>query len=282
MGKTVAITGVNSYFASTILPRLQSDPGVDKIIGIDVTPWKGGYPKVEFYREDVRSPKFKDILKGVDVVYHFAFIVGEIKDKQKIYDININGSRNVFEACVHNGVRKVIYAGSITAYGSYADTPLGLTEDYPLKSNPDSYYNRSKVEVENAVVDFFMDHPEIVLTIMRVGLLCGPKIDNMFSKLWAMKIGSLPMGSRAYLQMIHEEDLGEAMQLAFEKDLPGVYNVAGDDAVSSRWCFRQAGVFIIPLPMFLLKPLADLAFFLKLFPAGGGWASVSHSILRSR
>jgi UDP-glucose 4-epimerase len=229
--------------------------------------------------EDVRSKKLTDILKGVDVVFHFAFVVGEIKDKQKIYDININGSRNVFEACVANNLKKVIYASSITVYGSYADTPLGLTEAHPLYPNPDSYYNSTKVEVENFVVDYFKQHPDIVLTVLRAGLVCGPRIDNMFSKLWSMKIGSLPMGSRAYLQLIHEEDLGEAMFLAFQKDIPGVYNVAADDAVSSRWCFKKAGMFVIPLPMFLLKPLADLSFKLKLFPAGGGWAKLSeHTI----
>jgi UDP-glucose 4-epimerase len=279
MGKIVAVTGVNSYFASTILQKLEADSSIDKILGIDVTPWKGGYSKVEFHKEDVRSKKLTDIFRGVDVVFHFAFVVGEIKDKQKIHDININGSRNVFAACVHNNVQKIIYASSITVYGSYEDTPLGLTEEYPLNPNPDSYYNSSKVEVENFVVEYFKDYPNIVLTVMRAGLLCGPKINNMFSKLWSMKIGSLPMGSKAYLQLIHEEDLGDAMYLAYVKNIPGVYNVAADDAVSSRWCFKKAGVFMIPLPMLLLKPIADLSFKLKLFPAGGGWAKLSqHTI----
>jgi UDP-glucose 4-epimerase len=279
MGKTIAITGVNSYFASTILPRLEADPEIDSVIGIDVTPWKGGFRKVKFHREDVRSKNLAEILIGVDTVFHFAFVVGEISDKRKIYDININGSRNVFEACVANKVKKVIYASSITVYGSYADTPLGLTEEHHLNPNPDSYYNSSKVEIENFVTDYFSNQPDIVLTVIRAGLLCGPKIDNMFSKLWSMKIGSLPLGSKAYLQLIHEEDLGDAMYLAYQKDISGVFNVAADDAVSSRWCFRQAGVFTIPLPMFLLKPIADMSFKLRLFPAGGGWAKLSeHTI----
>ena len=82
MGKTVAITGVNSYFASTVLTKLQADPQVEAIIGIDVSPWRGGFDKVTFYREDIRSDKIADLLTGVDVLYHFAFIVGEIQDKE--------------------------------------------------------------------------------------------------------------------------------------------------------------------------------------------------------
>ena len=40
MGKTIAITGVNSYFASTLLPKLQADPEIEKIIGPQARPKK--------------------------------------------------------------------------------------------------------------------------------------------------------------------------------------------------------------------------------------------------
>ena len=139
MGKTVLITGINSYFAFTLLPMLDTDPDIDKIIGIDVTPWKGGFHKVDFYKTDI---------------------------------------------------------------------PLGLDEKYPMTPNPDSYYNSSKVEAEEFVSKFFKNHPEITSTVLRVGMLCGPNIRSMFSKLWSMKISALPMGSNAVLQLIHEEDLG--------------------------------------------------------------------------
>ena len=68
VGKTVAITGINSYFASTLLPRLQADPEVETIIGIDVSPWKGGFDKVVFHREDIRSAQIDDLLAGADVL----------------------------------------------------------------------------------------------------------------------------------------------------------------------------------------------------------------------
>ncbi len=275
MGETVAITGVNSYFAATVLPRLQADPGVDKIIGIDVTPWKGGCRKVEFHRLDTRSETIAKVLQNVDVLYHMAFVVGEIQDKKKTRDININGSKNVFQACVENRIPKVIYTSSMTVYGSHKDNPLGFTEASPLAKNDDSYYNTSKIEVEDFVRDFFAAHPRTTLTVLRAGLLIGPRIDNMFSRLWSMKVTALPAGNIAHNQFIHEQDLGEALFLAYKKDLPGTYNVTADDAVSTRWCFKQAGAVVIPLPAPVLKLVADIAFKLRLFPAGGGWVSMS-------
>ncbi len=78
MGLRVAITGINSYFASTILPKLEASSEIEEIVGIDISPWKGGYNKVKFHREDIRSEKIVELLKGVDVVYHLAFVVSEI------------------------------------------------------------------------------------------------------------------------------------------------------------------------------------------------------------
>lgn len=275
MGKTVAITGVNSYFASTLLPRLQADPEIERIIGIDVSPWKGGFDKVRFHREDIRSHGIAELLRGVDILYHLAFIVSEIADKDRTRDINVNGSKNVFEACAKNGVKKVIYTSSMTVYGAHPDNPAEFTEDSPLSPNEDNYYNTSKVEVENFVRDFFQDHPEIALTVIRAGLLVGPRIDNMFSRLWSLKLTALPTGSSARNQFIHEEDLGEALYLACRKDLPGVYNVAADDAVPTRWCFETAGAIVVALPEPLLKAIASTAFKLGLFPASAAWVGIS-------
>jgi len=230
---------------------------------------------VEFHRVDTRDAAIITILKDVDVLFHLAFVVGEIQDKKKTRDININGSKNVFQACVANGIRKIVYTSSMTVYGAHKNNPLGVTEASPLARNDDSYYNTSKVEVENFVAEFFKKYPDITLTILRAGLLAGPKIDNMFSRLWSMKVTALPWGNIVHNQFIHELDLGEALYLVYKNDVPGIYNVTADDAVATRWCFQQAGAVVIPLPAPVLKLIADIAFKLRLFPAGGGWGSMS-------
>ncbi|MBI9074219.1 MAG: NAD-dependent epimerase/dehydratase family protein [Desulfatibacillum sp.] len=281
MGRIVAITGVNSYFASTLLPKLQSDPEVEKIIGIDVTPWKGGYSKVEFHQEDVRSKAILSILQDVDTVYHLAFIVGEIQDKKKTFNINIEGSKNVFQACVKNNVRKVIYTSSNTVYGAYKEIPLYVTEEQPTYRNKESYYNQSKVDVEAFASEFFKAYPDITFTIIRAALLFGPRTNNMFTDIYASKVSAVPVGTVSHIHYIHEDDLGEALHLAFQQDLPGIYNVGADDAISSHWTFRMAGVKIVPMPLFLLKPIADIAFKFRLLPASSGWLVLASNTIFS-
>ena len=274
MGKTIAITGINSYFAATLLPKLEADPAIDTVIGIDTAPWKGGYAKVKFFKKDIRSPKLADILRGADTVFHMAFIVGEIRDKKATEDININGTKNVFDACVAAGVRKVVYTSSATVYGANIHNPLGITEDRPLFKHKDSYYNAGKVDIEHMAADYAKKYPDIIFSVIRAALLFGPKIDNMFSKLFAMKLSALTPGV-SYNQYIHEDDLGEALHMAYMKDLPGAYNVGADDAISTRFAFKKAGVLILTLPAFLLRWLATIGFFLRIFPAGGGWVTLS-------
>ncbi len=124
------------------------------------------------------------------------------------------------------------------------------------------------------IARFAEENPDLVVTVLRAGLLLGPQADNMFTRLFALQISALPMGSLAHNQYIHEDDLAEALYLAFAKDLPGFYNVAADDAMAIRKAFRRAGVAILRVPFWLLRPLAAMGFYIGLFPAGGGWVSL--------
>jgi UDP-glucose 4-epimerase len=274
MGKTIAITGINSYFAATLLPKLEADPAIDTIIGIDTAVWKGGYTKVKFFKKDIRDPNLSDILRGADTVFHMAFIMGEIRSKKATEDINNNGTKNVFDACAAAGVRKVVYTSSATVYGANIHNPLGITEDWPLFKHNDSYYNAGKVDVEKIVADYAKKFPDIIFSVLRAAILFGPKIDNMFSKFFSMNFSALTPGV-SYNQYIHEDDLGEALHIAYTKDLPGAYNVGADDAISTRYAFKKAGVLILTLPAFLLKWLAAIGFMLHIFPAGAGWVTLS-------
>ena len=68
---TIAITGINSYFAKTVLPKLEADPEIESIIGIDVTPWKGPENKEKFKEATGWQPQytteeaFRDFLDSV-------------------------------------------------------------------------------------------------------------------------------------------------------------------------------------------------------------------------
>jgi UDP-glucose 4-epimerase len=272
LGKTIAITGVNGYAASVLLPLLESDADVDNIIGIDIRPWKGGYKKVTFVREDIRSERMAEILKDADIVYHLAFVEDEIHKRQQFIDVNINGSKNIFAACVHNNVEKVIYLSSTVVYGfEKSQAAARFSEDDPLSSgNEKNIYRYCAAHVDACATDLFSHYPDIALTIIRSAMLIGANIDNMLEKSLSMKLLPLPSGSN-HLQFIHEDDLSKVLYLAYKKDIPGIFNAGADDTVSIRWCFKKVCVNVLPLPEFLATILTGIGFWLRVFPFSGDW-----------
>ena len=126
------ITGVSGYLGGLACRALEDDPAVEKIIGVDVAPPRVVTGKLDFREYDVRDPSVRDAMAGCDAVLHMAFVLDEIKDKAKTHDININGSKNIFHACLDTGVPWVIQLSSMAAFGPHPDNPVPLTEDdYP-------------------------------------------------------------------------------------------------------------------------------------------------------
>ena len=62
--------------------------------------------------------------------------------------MNLEGSRNVFEAAVDAGAKRLVYASSVAAYGFHADNPQLLTEDVPPRGTDRHYYSAQKAELE--------------------------------------------------------------------------------------------------------------------------------------
>jgi UDP-glucose 4-epimerase len=71
------------------------------------------------------------------------------------------------------------------------------------------------------------------------------------------------MGFDPMMQFIHEEDVGEAIALALEHGLQGVFNVVGPGEVPLHTAIRECGGRALPLPEPLMRPM-----FARLFRYG--------------
>ena len=103
--------------------------------------------RTEYRQGDVLDRRAIDeLVAGADVVVHLAFvIVGGLQETERV---NLEGSRNVFEATVDAGAERLVYASSVAAYGFHADNPPLLTEDVPPRGTNRHYYSRQKAMLE--------------------------------------------------------------------------------------------------------------------------------------
>jgi UDP-glucose 4-epimerase len=260
----VLITGASGYLGQRLLRHLEGKPEVERITGIDVRPPSFASSRLEFIRCDVRE-NLEYVFKGtnIDCVVHAAYILPPIHDTALMEDINVNGTRNVLSSAVAHGVRQVVECSSATAYGFRPDNPPVLTEDSELRADGDFTYAKNKREIEQWLVQFSRDHPHLTITVLRPCFVVGPGFANPLARHLCKKICLLPRKTAPF-QFIHEDDLVEIIYLLLRREKHGVFNLAADGTMTFDEMLSMLGSHAIRLPMWLLRPLNELAWRLRL------------------
>lgn len=273
----IALTGVSGYLGQLILPLLDKHRSVASILGLDIAPCSFHSPKYRFQAADVRTADFKDRLKGVDALYHLAFVVEPPKGLaiETIDEINIQGSQNVLEGAAAAGVSKIIVASSIAAYGAHADNPEVLTEKSPLRPNADWYYSRAKGRNEAFLDALQGRHPEITLIRFRPSTFLGPAITNPVGKQYASRV---LIGVKKGYRIDHcwDEDVAEAFVLALSYERSGTFNLAGGNPITLDDAGRLLGKRVIYLNHRLASLFVRMAAALGFVPQGlRDWVDVA-------
>ena len=276
------VTGVSGYLGGLVLKALEGNPVVGKIVGIDVAEPHVSTPKLEFHRLDVRDPAVRDVMKGSDAALHMAFILNEIRDKQKTHDININGSKNVYHACLDTGVPWIIQLSSMAAFGPHPDNPVPLREtDYP-RGAPDCYYCYGKAELEHYLGWLALRHPELETTVVRPTVIIGDSLDNTVAWLFRGRFAALAKGHDSLAQFVHEDDLARAIVIILERRAKGVFHVTSDDYISISEMMKRAGMIAPSIPENVLERVADLSFAMGTSPVSSHWVRMfAHSMVGS-
>jgi nucleoside-diphosphate-sugar epimerase len=149
---TVAVTGPTGTFGFGLMPLLQADDRVARIVGIARRPFDPagyGWTKLEYRRGDVRDPAaLRDAFVGADVVVHLAFLITGGASAEVIRAVNVDGTLNAFRAAAGAGARRFVYASSVAAYGFHPDNPVGMTEEWPVRPAARLFYAQEKAELE--------------------------------------------------------------------------------------------------------------------------------------
>ena len=106
-------------------------------------------PRVKVYEVggDICQTDILDAaLKGADGVFHLAalWLLQCQEFPRSAFDVNIAGTFNVLEACVANGVRRLVYSSSASVYGDAMEEPM--TEEHPF--NNTNFYGATKIAGE--------------------------------------------------------------------------------------------------------------------------------------
>lgn len=266
----VAITGVSGYLGQLLLKRLAEDDSVTEIVGIDMLEPAYAPAKLKFHRVDIRDPRLADILNGVTVLVHLAFVVNPIHDENLMSDINVNGTMNVFSMAANAGVGQIVYASSMTVYGAHPDNEYPLTEKSPLRANADFSCSLHKLEIERRIAAWREENPTVTVALLRMAIVMGAGAENFVSRLLEAPRVLSVAGYAPSVQLLHQDDAVEALCFAVEHNLDGVYNVAADGELSWNEVLEIAGNKDLPLPEFAAFPAVKVAWKLGICGATSG------------
>ena len=278
-GLTVAVTGPTGTFGFGLLPLLQADDRIARIIGIARRPFdpeQHGWSKMDYRQGDVRDPDaLTQAFEQADVVVHLAFMITGTASRDTIRAVNVEGTLNAFEATAAAGARRFVYASSVAAYGFYEDNPIGMTEDWPTRPANRLFYAQEKAELERLLYAQADAHPDVALYLLRPPIVLGPHAVGaktvLPEPLAGLAKGALDFASRLPLpipvpvpdlpmQFIHEDDVGQALLRCVVADgPPGAYNIAGDGIVTAADVVRELGFTPITVPAGIAETAARAA-----------------------
>jgi len=224
----IAVTGASGLVGQRLLPKLAEDEGVTHLIGLDVHDPRRRVRNLDFHRVDIGGAELKPLLEAADVLVHLATVVDPIPDETLMARVNVEGTRRVLDAAAAVGVRKVIRVSSAAVYGAWANNPVPLTEDTALRPNPGFAPGVHAAEVERLLGEWSEEHPAVTVTTLRSAPVLGAGAERLPSRLLLGRPPLRVRGATPPVQVVHVDDLVDALLLAVADDLPGTYNVAAD------------------------------------------------------
>jgi UDP-glucose 4-epimerase len=288
---TVAVTGPTGEIGRAVVGALERSSEVGRVLGMARRPFQPaahGWKKVSYRQGDVLDPAaVAELVADADVVVHLAFLI--MGGPRETRAVNLEGSRNLFQAAVSAKVERLVYASSVAAYGFHGDNPQPLTEQTPARGTAAHYYSAQKAEVE-AMLQEVLRGSATAPYVLRPCIVAGPDAPLLIDSLPYTQISERLPGAVLRLldgvpilrpvlpdpgvpfQLVHHDDVALATRAAvLGRGAPGIYNLAGPGELTVKDLARELGWYSIPVPELAVDAVAEMIGRLGFLPAQAQW-----------
>lgn len=290
-GLTVAVTGPTGDIGKAFIRSLERSREVSRVIGMARRPFDAaaeGWRKTEYRRGDVLDrASVEGLVQDADVVVHLAFII--LGGADESHRVNLEGSRNVFEATLAAGARRLVYASSVAAYGFHGDNPQPLTEDVPPRGSESFYYSAHKAELEALLSDLLREG-DTDAYLFRPCIVAGPQATTLVDVIPYVQLSErVPAALRRALeglpmlrpvipdpgqpfQLVHHDDVATALRAGvLGRGSPGAYNLAAPGEITMSDLARALGWYALPVPELAGQAAAEVVARLPGVPPALQW-----------
>jgi len=271
------VTGSASHLSQALLPTLFSSATISQVIGIDLRPSQLSHAKYQEHLVDIRSPQLSHLMRGMDAVIHLAFVVlrsqlgNHRHNRSLIHDINVNGSKHVFNTAQQHGIKKIIYTSSAVVYGALPGNPPLITEHQTRRIMHNFAYAEDKNAIEDWLDVFCETHLDIQIVRLRPHVILGPYAHpfllNLLNQPFYPKFPMpLPL-----TQCVWETDVVQAILNSLRKPVQGVFNLAAQPPLAFADMLRINHRRPIAVPFKLISSLHKILWKFTRLGEDPGW-----------
>jgi nucleoside-diphosphate-sugar epimerase len=297
---TVAVTGPTGEIGRPFIAALERMPEVERVIGMARRPFDiggQGWEKAEYRRGDVLDrDAVEALVADADVVVHLAFVI--VAGGGDSREVNLTGSRNVFEAAAAAGAKRLVYTSSVAAYGFHRGLPSLLDEDEPVKGTSRHPYSAHKAAVEAELEEALADS-DTEAYVFRPCIVAGPQATLLLDLIPMLAMGQRIPGPLRWalgkvpelrpvlpdpgvpFQLVHHDDVAAALAAAvLGHGEPGIYNLAGPGELTITDLAHALGWHAVPAPHLAVGVAAEAVSLMPFLPDEAAWIeAVRHPVL---
>jgi len=259
-GPAVLVTGAAGYVGRLCVAALaKRREELSALVALDwaETPRSDQREGVVYKQGDICDPGLEGLFRehAIDTVVHLASIVRAPKGAPRdlAYRVDVLGTQNVLEACEAVNAKRLIVTSSGAAYGYHPDNPEWMDEEDPLRGNDEFEYSKHKRIVEEMLAKWREERPELRQIVFRPGTIVGEDVHSPVTDLFEKPVILGIVGSDSPFVFIWDQDLVACLVDAVFSDKVGVYNQAGDGALTPREIAKILDKPYLPLPATVVK-----------------------------
>lgn len=230
----VLVTGPTGLLGNNLVRELLKDKRfeVSAFVHSDRSKKKlEGLPVKIVIGDILDKDRVKEALSGVDIVFHCAASTKIYPPKDpKIYDVNINGTKNIIEGCLEHDTRRLIYVGTANSFG-FSDRPNEIRNE-TSSYNSDLIgmgYMDSKLEAQNLILKAVNEHKLNAVIVNPTAMLGAydhlPSSGQIVLAMYQGKIPGYTVGGKNFIAV---KDVCRAMISATEKGRIGECYILGN------------------------------------------------------
>lgn len=270
--KIILVTGGTGFIGSNLAAALVSQGYHVKILRRKTSQTTLiDHLDVEHCIGDVRDrASLRTAMQHCDTVFHTAAIVSFWKSLRQLqYEVNVHGTKNVADACLESGVKRLVHTSSIAALGHPRNSTLA---DENTTFNWQHHHNGYKIskylgeiEIKKAVergLDAVIINPSVIIGPGDIHFHGGAMIRSVYR-------GLVPFYIKGGMNVVYISDVVNAHISAATRGRTGERYIAGGENLSHKEIFQITAEILGKRPPRIEMPVSLLKLAAKVFDAAG-------------